>query len=299
MSLCFAVGRLAAMFETRVKLEDENGPIERELLLRGIQLKYGYDFSHYAQNSMRRRIDAVIQEMNLKNPVELLNLILQSRRVFDEVLPKLTIGVSEMFRDPPFFRAIREHVIPMLRTFPRVTVWCAGCSTGEEVFSLAVVLREEGLLDRSTIFATDINPRALRAAREGIYSASQMKENTRNYLAAGGRSVFNDYFTADYGLVKMDPSLIKNVVFSDHNLATDSVFTECQLILCRNVLIYFDPELQDRALGLFLGSLHPRGFLGLGSQESIRVSKHAADFETIDERWKLFQRARESWRTHA
>lgn len=280
------------MNEPRLRLEDENGPIERELLLRGIYLKYGYDFTHYAENSMRRRIDAITHELKLKNPIEVLNLVLHNRRAFEDVLPQLTIGVSEMFRDPPFFRALREHVIPMLKTFPRLTIWSAGCASGEEVFSLAIVLQEEGLLERSTIFATDINPRALRAAREGIYPADEMKQNTRNYIAAGGRAAFNNYYTADYGFVKMDKALLKNVVFTDHNLATDGVFTECQLILCRNVLIYFDTVLQERALDLFMGSLHPRGFLGLGSKESLRFTSYAGDFEVIDERWKLYQRRR-------
>jgi len=286
---------MKVMIEPTLRLEDENGPIERELLLRGIQLKYGYDFTHYAQNSMRRRIDAIMRELKLKSALDVLSLILHNRKLFDDVLPQLTIGVSEMFRDPAFFRAIRENVVPVLKTFPRVTIWCAGCSTGEEVFSLAILLHEEGLLDRATIFATDINPSALRAAREGIYPADEMKENTRNYLASGGRSVFNTYYTADYGFAKMDKSLLKNVVFSEHNLATDGVFAECQLILCRNVLIYFDPILQNRALDLFMGSIHPSGFLGLGSKESLKFTTHANDFDVVDERWKLYQRRR----THA
>jgi chemotaxis protein methyltransferase CheR len=284
------------MVEARLKLENENEPIERELLLRGIQLKYGYDFTHYAQNSLRRRIDAVTGDLKLKNTIELLDLVLHDRRAFEDVLPKLTIGVSEMFRDPAFFKSLRENVIPLLRTFPRVTIWCAGCSTGEEVFSLAILLAEEGLLERSTIFATDINPRALLKAREGIYPADQMKESTRNYLAAGGRAVFNAYFTADYGLAKMDPALVKNVVFVEHNLATDGVFAECQLILCRNVLIYFDRVLQDRVLELFLGSLHAGGFLGLGSKEGLRGSSYANKFDVVDPRWKLYRRARETRR---
>jgi chemotaxis protein methyltransferase CheR len=290
---------MGGMNAPALRLEDENGPIERELLLRGIQLKYGYDFTHYAESSMRRRIDAVTRSLNLKNPIEVLNLVLRNRRVFEDVLPRLTIGVSEMFRDPPFFKSIREHAVPMLRTFPRPTIWCAGCSTGEEVFSLAILLKEEGLLDRSLIFATDVNPKALRTAKEGIYSTEDMKENTRNYLAAGGRDVFNHYYTADYGFVKMDASLLKNVVFSEHNLATDGVFTECQLVLCRNVLIYFDRFLQDRALKLFTESLSPRGFLGLGARENLKFTSFRDDFDLIDERWKLYQRSRERRRSNA
>lgn len=279
------------MVESNLRLEDENGPIERELLLRGIQLKYGYDFTHYAENTMRRRIETITRQMKLRSTIDLLNLVIHNRRVFEDVLPQLTIGVTEFFRDPEFFRSLREKVVPLLKTFPRLTIWCAGVSTGEEVFSLAILLKEEGLLERSTIFATDINARSLRSAREGIYSAEHLKEDTRNYTRAGGTRSFNDYYTADYGLIKMDSGLLKNVVFSDHNLATDAVFAECQLILCRNTLMYFDVDLQNRVLELFLGSLRARGFLALGARENITTSDYKDDFEIVDRRWKIFQRA--------
>lgn len=287
------------MLSTPTRPEDENQPIERELLLRAILLKYGYDFTQYAETTMQRRVDYVVRELHMRSALDLLEKVLHSRKVFDEVLPKLTIGVTEMFRDPMFFRSLRTHVVPVLKTFPRVTIWCAGCSSGEEVYSLAILLKEEGLLDRATIFATDINSRALRAAREGIYSAEVMKTNTRNYQESGGRNVFNDYYTADYGFVKMDSSLLQSVVFSEHNLATDGVFAECQLILCRNVLIYFNETLQNRVVDLFTKSLHARGFLGVGSRESLATSSSADLFEAVDPKWKLYQRARALRRAHA
>lgn len=271
-------------------LDSENDPISRELLLRGIELKYGYDFTQYAATTMRRRIDLLIKHFHVKNPIEALNILLQSRSAFDEAVQILTVGTTEMFRDPGFFRSLRETVVPLLRTFPSLKVWCAGCSTGEELFSVAILLKEEGLFEKTTIFATDVNQKALKSARDGIFSTADMKLNIRNYQLSGGTGTFHSYYNADYNLVKMDASLTKNVIFSGHNLATDGVFAEFQLILCRNVLIYFDRELQDRALNLLRGSLTQRGVLGLGARETLHRTGVDEDFEVVDERWRVYQR---------
>lgn len=267
----------------------DNDRIERELLFHGIRLKYGYDFAHYAEGSMRRRVDKILASSNLKNPIQILDRILQSRSYFDQILPQLTVSTSEMFRDGAFFRQLRSEVLPVLKTFPTITVWSAGCGQGEEVYSLAILLEEEGLLDRTTLFATDVNPKALRAAREGIFAAEQMKLNTKNYVQTGGVRALNDYYTSDYGLVKMDKNLMRNTVFSEHNLSTDHTFTEAHLILCRNVLIYFDRTLQDRAVEILKSSLTRRGFLGLGSHESLRFSAHLESFEPLNEKLRLFR----------
>jgi chemotaxis protein methyltransferase CheR len=269
--------------------QDSNERIERELLLQGIRMKYGYDFTHYAESSMRRRIESLLESSRLKSPIEILERVLKQRTYFDQILPRLTITTSEMFRDPQFFKLLREEVFPVLKTFPTLTIWSAGCGAGEEVYSLAIMLEEEGLLDRTTLFATDINPKALRGAREGIFPAEQMTLNTRNYVESGGLKALNHYYSADYGLVKMNKELMRNTVFTEHNLATDHVFTEAHLICCRNVLIYFDRSLQDRALSLFAGSLARRGYLGLGSHENLKHSPFASKFQVCNERWRLFR----------
>ncbi len=263
--------------------------IERELLLQGIRLKYGYDFTNYTESSMNRQVEAVLKKTNFKTPLELLDRVLKQRTFFDQILPQLLISTSEMFRDGAFFRLLRNQVIPVLKTFPTFTIWSAGCGTGEEVYSLAILLEEEGLLDRATLFATDVNPKSLRSAKDGIFPADQMKVNTRNYVEAGGLTALNRYYSSDYGLIKMNKELMRNTVFSEHNLVTDHVFAEAQLILCRNVLIYFNRALQDRALSILAGSLARGGFLGLGSHESVRYSPFASRFEVVDEKWRLFR----------
>lgn len=268
---------------------DDDLRIERELLLQGIRLKYGYDFTSYAKASMDRQVDAVVKKSKVKTPIELLDRLLRQRTVFDQVLPQLLISTSEMFRDAAFFKLLREQVIPILKTYPTLTVWSAGCGNGEEVYSLAILLEEEGLLDRATIFATDVNPKSLRSAKDGIFPADQMKANTKNYVEAGGLTALNRYYSSDYGLIKMNKDLMRNTVFSEHNLVTDHVFTEAHLILCRNVLIYFDRELQNRALTILSGSLVRGGFLGLGSHESVRSSPAASRLDKVNEKWRLFR----------
>lgn len=265
---------------------------EVRLFIEGIRLKYGYDFQDYAEASLIRRVENVLRQLRFRDPIEALKRVLRDPEMFEMVLSSLTVTTSEMFRDPEFFSLLRTHVVPVLRTYPSVNLWSAGCSTGEEVYSLAILLCEEGLAERTTIYATDINPRALKAAKSGIYRAADMKVSTRNYQAAGGSDSFSRYYTADYGLAKMNSSLLENVVFSEHNLVTDGVFAEFQLILCRNVLIYFNRPLQSRVLDLFRRSLAFGGFMGLGSKESLQFTPVAQDFETVNEKWRLYRMAR-------
>jgi chemotaxis protein methyltransferase CheR len=210
--------------------------------------------------------------------------------LFSRLFQYLTVQVSEMFRDPPYFRAIREQVVPILQTYPSIKVWVAGCSSGEELWSLAILFAEENIADRTVLYATDINADALRQAENGIYPLDRLASFSQNYLAAGGKRSLSDYYHAAYGAAKFSQTLKSRVVFADHSLATDSVFLEAHLVSCRNVLIYFDRALQDRALGLFSDSLVRRGFLGLGSKESLRFSKHAGSFADFDARERLYQK---------
>lgn len=208
------------------------------------------------------------------------------------LLQYLTVQVSEMFRDPHYFRAIREHVVPVLATYPSIKVWVAGCSTGEEAYSFAVLLHEEGLLPRTILYATDINGQSLKAAEAGVYELERMRQFTENHRLSGGKGSLSDYYHAAHGHAVMDPQLRRKITFSDHSLATDSVFAEVHLISCRNVLIYFNNELQERALGLFREALVPKGFLGLGTRETVRFSAHAEAFTEFCREARIFRRVR-------
>lgn len=264
--------------------------IEARLFLEGLRLKYGYDFRNYAESSMIRRVKAVLRRLNVSDPISLLRIVLDDPSVLRSVLTELTVTTSEIFRDPEFFKALRENVVPVLRTFPNINIWVAGSSTGEEVISLCILLQEEDLLSRSVLFATDINPGALQKAQDGIYDIETIKKGTKNYQLSGGKEAFGRYYTADYGLVKMDSDLTRNVVFTEHNLVTDHVFTECHLVLCRNVLIYFNAQLQDRVFNLFSDSLRYGGFLGLGSKESLRFSTVSDRFNVVNKDWKIYRK---------
>lgn len=264
--------------------------VERRLLLEGIYLKYGYDFRDYAESSMDRRIESLLSKFGIRDEPELLAMILRDKDFFYRIIPSMTISTSEMFRDPTFFFSLRHNVIPLLKTYPNLNIWVAGCSTGEEVYSLAILLKEEGLYERSRIYATDINPKSLEAAEEGIYDLNCVRSFTRNYTLAGGIATPSDYYTADYDRARFRPSLRENVIFSEHNLATDAVFMEAHLILCRNVLIYFNRALQSQVLELFYDSLSPRGFMGLGSKETLRFSTVDDNFDAIDSSNKIFQK---------
>jgi len=264
--------------------------IELRLLLEAIYAKYSQDFRDYAGASQKRRVLHAMQQLGCETISMMQSKVLRDPVAFQQLLQILTIPFSEMFRDPEFFLALRRLVVPVLRTYPSLKVWVAGCSTGEEVYSLAILLREEGLLERTIFYATDINPAALEQARRGIFALSSMRQFTANYQAAGGRAAFSDYYTAAYNAARFDLTLCQNVTFADHSLATDSVFSETHLICCRNVLIYFNRRLQDRALGLFHGSLCHRGFLGLGTKESLDFSSHAELFEPVARRERLYRK---------
>lgn len=255
--------------------------VERHLFFEGIFLKYGYDFRQYSEASLDRRLVNLLGEYQASNLLDLLKMALASPEGFQKILGSLTINTTEFFRDPILHKSLREHVFPLLKTYSKVTIWSAGCSTGEEVLSLAIALKEEGLDKRTTIYATDINPFVLKAAKTGIYPASCISSFNKNYSAAGGKGVPSQYYSAEYGLVRFDPELLERVVFSEHNLVTDSAFLEAHLILCRNVFIYFNRDLQHRVLDLFSRSLVHKGFLVLGSKESIRYSKFAKTFDEV------------------
>ncbi len=265
--------------------------VELKLLVEAIYHAYHYDFRRYARASLRRRLSAAMLRFDCQTLSQLQGRLLHESDVFAELLEYLTVQVSDMFRDPSYFRALREKVIPLLRTYPSLKIWVAGCSSGEEAYSMAILLREEGLLERSLIYATDINPNALRRAEAGIYDAAKVADFTRNHHLSGGRSSLSDYYSAAYDRVIFDKNLRRNIVFSDHSLATDSVFAEMQLVSCRNVLIYFDRELQGRALGLFHESLCRKGFLGIGLRESLRFSSHADAFVEVSREDRIYQKA--------
>ncbi|MGJ7520359.1 CheR family methyltransferase [Variovorax sp. LT1P1] len=259
--------------------------------MEAIFLKYSYDFRNYTGASQKRRVRYALEQLRLPNVSALQERVLHDPTVFAQLLQYLTIPVSEMFRDPSYFLTLRQQVVPVLHTYPSVKVWVAGCSTGEEAWSLAILLREEGLLDRTQIYATDINPTSLDKARQGIFPMDAVRNYTANYQRAGGKRAFSDYYTAAYDAARFDPSLCANAVFADHSLATDTVFAETQLVSCRNVLIYFNRALQDRALGLFHESLCHRGFLGLGAKESIDFSSFATRFDTIARADRIYRKA--------
>ena len=252
--------------------------IELELLLDAIHRIYHYDFRSYSEASLRRRIGAALVRFRCETISRLQERVMREPALFSELLGFLTVQVSDMFRDPIYFRALREHVVPYLKTYASVKVWVAGCATGEEAYSLAILFHEAGILDRTMIYATDISPDSLRSAGEGIYETERVARFSENYLAAGGTGSLSDYYAAAYRGAVMDRALKKAIVFSDHSLATDSVFAEVQLVSCRNVLIYFEKDLQERALGLLADSLARRGFLGLGIKETLRFSRHAPAF---------------------
>ncbi len=266
--------------------------IEVDLLLEGVFRHYGFDFRSYAFSSLKRRLWKRITAEGLRSVSELQDRVLHDPAMMEKLLLDLSINVSSMYRDPSFYKSFREKVIPVLRTYPFVRIWHAGCSTGEEVYSMAILLEEEGLYDRSRIYATDINEVVLQTAKSGIFSMDKMQEYTQNYLRAGGTRSFSDYYVAKYDAAIFTSSLSRNVVFSQHNLVTDRSFAEFNVILCRNVMIYFDRKLQDRVHSLFHESLVPFGFLALGSKESLKFSKYEDCYETVDARDKIYRRAK-------
>lgn len=264
--------------------------IEINLLLEAINQRYGYDFRHYAKASIRRRVHNILRKSGCSQLSELTRKVLSDESFFYRILNEFSITVTEMFRDPEVYKTIRKEVCPYLKTYPFIKIWHAGCASGEEVYSLAIVLREEGLYERATIFATDINEAVLQKAKEGIYSIEQIKQYDLNYKNANGTGSFSDYYFARYNSVIMDRSLRKNITFARHNLVTDRVFGEMHFILCRNVLIYFDKTLQDEVLRLLTDSLINGGFLCIGSKESLQFFKNYGKFAVLNDKMKIFRK---------
>ncbi|MEF7614076.1 protein-glutamate O-methyltransferase CheR [Aquincola sp. MAHUQ-54] len=264
--------------------------LEIRLLLEAVYQRYQHDFRDYAVTSLRRRMRQAMQHFRCERLSQLQGRILHEPEVFGQMLQFFTVQVSEMFRDPTYFGALREHVLPVLRTYPSLKIWVAGCSHGEEVWSLAILLAEEDLLSRTILYATDINAAALQRAEAGVYPLDRMAGFSRNYLAAGGRGSLSDHYTSAYGGAAFDRRLKQQIVFADHSLATDSVFSEVHFVSCRNVLIYFNRTLQDRALGLFSEALVRRGFLGLGMRETLQFSRHAAEFDTLAPEQRIYRK---------
>ena len=264
--------------------------IEIELLLEAIHRHYGFDFRSYAYASVRRRIWKRIQGEGLATVSALQERVLHDPSVMERLLLNLSVNVTAMFRDPSFYKAFRAKVIPLLRTYPFIRVWHAGCSTGEEVYSMAILFMEEGLYDRVRMYATDINDSVLQQARTGIFPIDKMQEYTQNYLRAGGTRSFSEYYTAAYDGALFNPELKKRVVFAQHNLVDDRSFAEFNVILCRNVMIYFDRTLQNRVHQLFYESLPTYGVLALGSKESLRFSSFEDRYEELDGREKIYRK---------
>ena len=271
-------------------MSDQVEDLEIQLLLEALFQRYHYDFRHYARASIKRRLIQARLQLGFPTISGMQDRVLHEASMLPRLLDCRTVQVSEMFRDPTYFKALREKVLPHLRTYPSLKVWIAGSSTGEEVYSMAILFKEEGLYDRTIFYATDINPEALAAAEAGVYAIDRIRKFTENHQKSGGRSSLSDYYTAAYGRAVFDKTLRERVVFSDHSLVTDAVFAEMHLISCRNVMIYFDRPLQDRAIGLFHESLARKGFLGLGSKESLRFSSHVGGFNDFVASEKIYQR---------
>jgi len=264
--------------------------IEIDLLLQGIYAWCGYDFRHYAYNAIRRRIWRRVHAEKLSSITGLLEKCLHDPSCLSRLILDFSVSATEMFRNPSFFRSFREKVVPFLRTYPSIRIWHAGCSTGEEVYSMAILLDEEGLNEKAKIYATDINAEALKAAKTGTFPLSSMKKYTNNYMHAGGQKAFSDYYTVTDNRARFHPYLVRNVVFAQHNLVTDESFNEFHVILCRNVLIYFDKSLQQKVHHLFYRSLSMLGILGLGDKETISGSAMAACYEEISPNEKLYRK---------
>jgi len=266
--------------------------LELQLLLEGILHRYGFDFRHYAAASLRRRIRGIVEKEGVASISALQERVLREPACMARFITSLSVPVTSMFRDPSFYRALRSEVVPMLRTYPFVRIWHAGCSTGEEVYSLAILLVEEELYDRCRIYATDLSDATLQRATKGIYDLSRMRDYTHNYQLFGGKNEFSSYYTADHERVIFSPRLRKNIVFSQHNLVSDGPFNEFNLILCRNVMIYFDKVLRERVLRLLDSSLCRLGVLGIGRKEALEFSGLSPRYAELPSRVRLFRKER-------
>ncbi|MCF8307374.1 MAG: protein-glutamate O-methyltransferase CheR [Bacteroidales bacterium] len=269
-------------------LAQENISIDIKLLLEAIYLKYGHDFRNYSQAHLKRRILHRLMLSNINSISEMQYKVLHEPEFMQEILTDFSINVTEMFRDPAFYLTMRKDVLPVLRTYPYIKIWHAGCSTGEEVYSMAILLEEEGLLDKTLIYATDNNETVLKVAKKAEYSTENLKNYQKNYEKGGGKGKLSDYYEEKGSVIKFDPRFRKRIVFSEHNLVTDNVFTEVHLIICRNVLIYFNRNLQNRVIKLFHDSLMKEGVLGIGSKESVDYSRYGDAFEYINKNQKIY-----------
>ena len=270
------------------KLECE--AIEIDLLLEAVYRRYGYDFRSYARASIERRIRLFLSTSGCSTVSGMIPNVIHDKEFCSHLVRYFSVSVTEMFRDPSVYRIIREDVVPLLKTWPHIKIWLAGCATGEEVYSLAILLKEEGLYDRATIYATDFSDEALDRARDGIYEPARFQDATRNYQLAGGKRSFSEYYLARYDAVTMDASLKEKIVFSNHNLAMDGVFGEMHLIFCRNVLIYFNRALQNRALNLFTDSLVHGGFLCLGTKETLQFTDVSHCYDIVDSKARIYKK---------
>ena len=264
--------------------------IEIQLLLEGVQRVYGYDFRDYAEASIKRRLTHWLSESAFDTFSQAQSRLLREPELFFSLLQGITVNVTEMFRDPSFFRVLREQVIPFLKTYPFVKIWHAGCATGEEAYSMAILLEEEGMGGRYRMYATDIDEVVLQKAAEGVMSMTEMQKYTRNYQKAGGKASFADYYTARYERAILSPELRKNIVFAPHNLAVDAEFGEMNMVLCRNVMIYFKPALKERCLRLFDNSLLPGGFLSLGLKESLEKRKMGDRYDELAPMTRIYRK---------
>jgi chemotaxis protein methyltransferase CheR len=269
---------------------DDVDEIELSLLLEGVYRRYGFDFREYAPASLRRRVWRRVHAEGLTTLSALQDKLLHDPSCMERLLLDLSINVTAMFRDPPFYVAFRRKVVPLLRTYPFTRIWVAGCSTGEEVYSLAILLQEAGVYDRTRIYATDINDTVLDRARSGVFPLDKMREYTHNYISAGGEQAFSEYYVAKYDGAQFQRSLVENVVFAQHNLVSDRSFNEFNVVVCRNVMIYFDRALQDRVHRLFHDSLVNFGVLALGSKESIRFSPYEDRYEELDAAERIYKK---------
>jgi chemotaxis protein methyltransferase CheR len=276
----------------KIQQDEDIETIEIQLLLEAMVQRYGYDFRDYAMASLKRRIQVAMQEEGVKSISRYQDGILHNPDVMSRFLNIVSVGVTALFRDPTFYKVFRQKIAPTLHDLPLIRVWHSGCSSGEEVYSMTIVLYEEGLLNKTLIYATDINQRMLNQAKEGVFSIKNMKDNTANYHKSGGKSDFSEYYTAKHDRVILRPSLSKNIIWAQHNLVSDSFFNEFNIVLCRNVMIYFNRKLQDRTHQLLYNSLTMGGFLVLGHGESLTFSPYENCYKVIDTQEKIYRRVR-------
>ena len=271
-------------------MSQEIGDEEVDQLLNEILAKHGYDFTSYSTASVKRRINRLFILDHFKGFADFRDRVLTDKNYIRRFVHEITVNVTEMFRDPTFYKLLREQVLPILATYPFIRIWHAGCSTGEEVYSMAIMLKEAGIMQKSLLYATDINPGVLEQVAKGIYPLRNLKQYSENYILSGGKEDFSSYYTAKYDLAKFDDELRSKMIVSTHNLVSDRSFNEFQLIVCRNVLIYFNKPLQDKVLELFDASLELRGFIALGSKEQVKFSSISSKYEQVDPKEKIWRK---------